>query len=56
MFIDWKNINGERHVFTSGDTICGVSGLERNEPAPPCQTCLARLMELVSTAFLDDFQ
>jgi hypothetical protein len=51
MKIVWKNIDGTRHLFSGGDSVCGVIGLERNDYAAPCESCLLVLINLETQAF-----
>ena len=51
--LEWKNINGTRHVYLKGESACGAVGLEQGDEAPPCQICLGSILEISATAYQD---
>jgi hypothetical protein len=49
--ITWKNIENRRHAVVSGNSVCGIRGLEHGGECLPCETCLNAVMKAAKEAF-----
>ena len=51
MSMVWKKVNGLRHVYVNGSSVCGVAGLEQTGDALPCEDCYAQINATAAAAF-----
>jgi hypothetical protein len=52
MNIQWKQLDGVKHLFAIGETSCEIVGLETSfDNALPCDKCLGVLNKLTDEAF-----